>query len=43
VIEIVFAEVVLGEIGDVGLLNVRDVGGSHYPNVHDERWSNRKR
>jgi len=33
-VEVVFAEVVLGEVGDVGLLDVRNVRGAEDSNIH---------
>ena len=33
-VEVVFEEVVFGEVGDVGGLDVRDVGGSEHSDVH---------
>lgn len=33
-VEVVFAEVVFGQVGDVGGLDVRDVGGAEEADVH---------
>lgn len=35
-VEVVLAEVVLGEVGDVCSLHVRDVGGVEEPDIHRE-------
>lgn len=35
-VEVVFQEVVFGEIGDVGGLDVRDIGGKEDADVHNE-------
>lgn len=37
-VEVVFEKVVFGEIGDVGLLDVRDVGGAEEADIHGGRF-----
>ena len=37
-VEVVFQEVVLGEVGDVGGLDVGDVGGEEDADVHCCGW-----
>lgn len=37
VVEVVFAEVVLREVGDVGRLDVRNVGRPEHTNIHVDR------
>lgn len=36
-VEVVFAEVVLGEVSDVCGLHVRDVGGTQKTDIHGDR------
>jgi hypothetical protein len=35
-VHVVFAEVILRKVGDIGLLDMRNVRHLHHPNIHDE-------